>query len=169
MYCTAPDYVLAPEMLRETAELFSVDTELLGATIAAADRSPWTLAEQAAANAVLMRLNAILTRAATEADAYLRRRGYAVPLDGQQFPVLVVWTRSIARYHVQPRRDLTSEQSGRVERDYRDAIKAFQAIAKGELSLGANDPLASTASAGAGAVHVVAQPSVFARDAMPGY
>jgi phage gp36-like protein len=170
MYCTAATYVEAPEMLRETAELFAVDVDLLGATIAGTDRSAWTAPERATADAALMRLNAMLTRASNECDAYLRQRGYTLPLDAVQFPVLAVWARSIARYHVQPRRDLTSEQSGRVERDYRDAIKALTAISRGELSLGANDPLARTpAAANSSGVAVVSQPARFDDCALRGY
>lgn len=170
MYCTAAAYVEAPEMLRETAELFGVDEALLGATIAGEDRDEYEPADVARADLALARINAMLARATHEADAYLRQRGYTLPLDAAQFPVLAVWTRSIARYHIQPRRDLTSEQSGRVERDYRDAIKALTAIARGELSLGANDPLARTpASAASSGVTVAAQPSVFDAHALRSY
>lgn len=102
-------------------------------------------------------------------DSRLARRGYQLPLDHLQFPVLTVWARAIARYHLHPQRDRTNEETGRIERDYRNAIRSLNSIAKGELSLGANDPLAVDAGAqDGGAVRIESNPRMHSRGSLKG-
>jgi phage gp36-like protein len=78
--------------------------------------------------------------------------------------VLKTWTRMIARYHIQQQRDKTNEDSGRIERDYRSASRALEAVAAGDRALGAGDPLLDGSSAGS--PQVSAQDRIFTRDGL---
>jgi len=142
MYCTPAQFVDAPEMLNELSELYQIATALLAATIAGAPRDEWTPEEIAAADAALTSVQGHLVGAAAEVDARLVKRGYVLPLSAAQFPVLTTWSLAIARYHLNPQRERTDETTGRVERDYRNAIRDLNALANGDLSLGPEDPLA---------------------------
>lgn len=130
-----------PESLREYSELYGIEPALLHATLAGDDRSPWSADDVAAADAALASIERFIVQAAGEMDARLAVRGYELPVDAARFPVLAVWARAIARYHIHRQRDMESESSGRQERDYRDALRALDLIAEGKLSLGADDPL----------------------------
>lgn len=139
-YLAPAQLIDGPESLNELSELFGVEPALLKAVIAgevvAADP-----ADLGSAQAAVASITARIAEAQGEVDARLALRGYALPLDALQFPVLAVWTRAIARYHLHPQRDRTSEETGRIERDYRSAIRALDTLADGKLSLGAHDPL----------------------------
>ncbi len=164
MYVTPAQLANGPDSLNELSELFGVAADLLRATINGSDRSAWGTDETAAADDALARITAYCLQATGEIDAYLVKRGYTVPMDATQFPLLSVWGRSIARYHLHPQRDRTTEDSGRIERDYRDARKALEMVATGDLMLGAGDPLAvDDIDADAGSVRVVSQRRKFSR------
>ena len=67
------------------------------------------------------------------------------------------------RYHIHRQRDRTDEERGRIERDYREALRALDYVAQGKLSLGAGDPLAGAGPADGGAVRVASNPRMFTR------
>lgn len=143
MYLTPAQLADGPGARLEIAQLFELDADLLAATLAGADRSAWTADEIAATDAAVVTIEAVIQRADGEINAHLAQRGYTLPQDPQQFPVLITWCRAITRYHLQIQRDRTNEDTGRIERDYRDTLRALQAVAQGKLSLGAGDPLAA--------------------------
>lgn len=169
MYCTAAQLTDSAVRVEQLAKLFDVATALLVATIAGTARDAWTTDEIAVADDALAAINAELTRASAEADARLARRGYALPMSATQFPVLTVWCRSIARYHLHALRDGegADEDVGRIERDYRDARAALDLVAEGKLSLGAGDPLAVPAEgSAASSIRVTSKPRMFSRDSL---
>jgi len=165
-YVTPAQLADGPGSAQELAELFQIDRELLLATIASGDRSVWTADEIAAADAALLSIQGFIARADAEVNSRLARRGYALPMDPVQFPVLVVWARAITRYHVNPQRERTSKETGRVERDYWEALRALDLVAAGKLSLGAGDPMDVPASADQGAVRIASQDRLFSRESM---
>ncbi|RPE81843.1 phage protein Gp36 family protein [Vulcaniibacterium tengchongense] len=170
MYVTPAQLADGADALNELAELYQIDPPLLAATIAAGDRSRWTPEEIASADAALDSIVRFTLQAGGEIDARLAQRGYPLPQDPAQFPVLAVWGRAIARYHLHRQRDRTNEETGRIERDYRDAIRALDAVVAGKLSLGAGDPLAPTppSDPDGGAVRFSSQPRIFSRDKLEG-
>jgi phage gp36-like protein len=170
-YVTANQLAAGPGALKELTELGGVASpELMAATISGADRSSWTADEIEVADAMLASINQAIALADSECDARLRQRGYVLPIDVLQFPVLTVWARAIARYHLNLQRDRTNEETGRVERDYRDALRALQLVADGKLSLGANDPLApATPSAASSGPSYCADERVFDRNSLADY
>ena len=171
MYVTPAQLAEGSGAAQELTQLFDVASiALLLATIAGDDRSAWTAEEIAVADAALDAIEKAITLADGEVEARLAHRGYPLPQDPAQFPVLTVWARAIARYHLNLQRDLKTEDTGRVERDYRDALRALQQIADGKLSLGAGDPLAAPTPGSAGAgPEVCAPPRVFDRNTLEDY
>ncbi|MGQ0529990.1 MAG: phage protein Gp36 family protein [Panacagrimonas sp.] len=169
-YLTPTQFVEGPGMLQELAEPFNLPLDLLTATLNAADRSAWSADEIAAADAALASITVTLVRADAEMDTYFARRGYTLPLSAVQFPVLCTWARNIARYHAQPQRDKTNEESGRIERDYRSTLRTLELVAAGKLSLGAGDPISAVAQAEAedGAISICSEPRVFSRGTLRG-
>ena len=169
MYCTPAQLIDSEVRATQLAQLFDLPAALLVATIAGTPRDAWTPEEIAQADAALVAITAELVRATGEADARLARRGYILPSDPVHFPVLVVWVRAIARYHLHALRegeDFNTE-NGRIERDYREAREALDLIAAGKLSLGAGDPLAVPAEGSdAGAIRITSQPRMFGRDTL---
>jgi phage gp36-like protein len=166
-YLTPAQLVEGSGSLLEIAQLYELAPELLTATIANADRSAWSADEIAAADAALASIEDKLIGAASEVDSYLVRRGYALPLSAVAFPVLATWTRMIARYHIQQQRDRTSEDTGRIERDYRSALRSLEAVAAGERGLGAGDPLFVAPSAGElSTITVDSESRVFSRGSL---
>lgn len=163
-YVTPRQLAIGSGALLELSQLFEVAEDLLTATIEDGDRSAWQPAEIATADAALVVIVQACEQATSECDTRLVARGYAVPMSPEQFPVLVVWARSIARYHLNRNRDKTDEERGRIERDYRDALRSLDMVTKGTLSLGAGDPLA--ASGAADVVSVTSQPRIFSRDSL---
>jgi len=87
-----------------------------------------------------------IVRACGEIDARLAKRGYALPVDIKQFPIVGTWARSITRYLLHTQREGTQDTTGRIERDVRDAREFLDLVAAGKLVLGANDPLAANAA-----------------------
>ena len=162
-YVTPAQLADGPGAARELSELFDLAApELLIATVDGGDRSAWSVGEIEAADAALASIGRFILQADGEVNSRLAARGYTLPQDATQFPVLTTWARAIARYHLQRQRDKTSEESGRIERDYRDALRALDLVAAGKLTLGAGDPLATHAQ-GEGAIRVESQPRVFSR------
>ena len=161
MYVTPTQLADGSDATRELAELYGVDAELMAAVIAGGDTSAWEPEQVDAAEQALMSIDRYCEHATAEVDARLRQRGYVLPADPVRFPVLVVWSRAIARYHLNRNRDKTDEERGRIERDYRDALRALQLVAEGRLSLGADDPLAG--APGSGAVMATGADRIFSR------
>ena len=167
MYVTPAQLADGSDATKEYAELYGVDPALLAVVIAAGDTSAWPPAEVAAATAALASIERFCTQADGEVDARLAVRGYPLPQDPVQFPVLQVWARAIVRYHLNRLRDRTSEETGRIERDYREALRALDMVAAGKLTLGAGDPLAEGA-ADEGAVRMTSNARMFSRSTLGG-
>lgn len=169
MYCTPAQLIDSEVRAGQLAQLFDLPAALLVATIAGTPRDAWTPEEIAQADAALVAITAELARATGEADARLARRGYILPSDPVRWPVLVVWVRAIARYHLHALREGKefNDDNGRIERDYRDARQALDWVAAGKLSLGAGDPLAVPAEGSdAGAIRVTSKPRMFDRNSL---
>lgn len=171
MYVTPANLIDGAEAAKELAELYGIDDPALMVTvIAGGDTSAWTPAEVAAATDALASITRFCTQADGEVNTRLAQRGYPLPQSATQFPVLAVWARAIARYHLHRQRDRTNEETGRIERDYRDALRALDQVAAGKLSLGAGDPLApgpaNPTDPATGAVRVTSQPRMFSRDTL---
>ncbi len=171
MYVTAAQLADGSASLQELAELYTVDQPLLAAVIAGDSTGAWPTGEVAAAMMAVSSIERFAQQATAEVDARLAQRGYTLPLDPAQFQILGVWARAIARYHLHRQRDKTSEESGRIERDYKDALRSLDLVAAGKLSLGANDPLVPSAGNPAaddagGAVRVTSKPRMFNRDSL---
>lgn len=158
-YCTPSQFVQGAGMLDELSQLFDVPSDLMRATIESADRGAWSADEIASADAALSSLQATADRVDSEIDAYLTRRGYGLPLSSTLHPVLVSWARNIMRYHVAPQRDVTEETKGRIERDYTHTLRQLTMVARGEIGIGANDPLTDDA----GVPDVSGPPRLFSR------
>lgn len=167
MYVTPANLADGADALKELSDLYGIDAALLAATIAAGDRSAWTPGETAAADDALASITRFIGQADGEIDARLAHRGYPLPQDATAFPILTVWGRAIARYHLHRQRDRTSEDTGRIERDYRDAIRSLDLVAAGKLSLGAGDPLAAIDPAdSAGGVRIESSVRIFTRETL---
>ncbi|MEF2154654.1 DUF1320 domain-containing protein [Luteimonas sp. FXH3W] len=151
------------ETWREVSELYELTVDDLKVVIA----SDGVTDNQQAAEAYASLLR-FCAQADAEVDSRLARRGYPLPLSATQFPVLTVWARAIARYHIHRNRDRSSEETGRIERDYRDALRALDMVAEGTLSLGANDPLLATAGEDPASVEVHSNARLFSRDTLGG-
>lgn len=170
MYLTPLQLASGAQASRELAELFELPLELWQLTLSGGDRSAYSPAEIEAADAGLAAVQDACERASGEVDAYLAQRGYELPLAPLQFPVLGTWTRAIARYHTHLTRERASTELGRIERDYRDARAALERVAAGQLSLGANDPLAPGVSdpdaEDTGPIRFTSKPRMFSRDSL---
>ena len=166
-YITPTQLADGPDMLNELSELFGVEPALLKAAIAGEDISDWPEGEPLVAVDALATIGQRILQAGGEIDARLGRRGYPLPQDPVQFPILTVWARAIARYHLHPQREGTQETTGRIERDYRDAIRALDLVADGKLSLGAGDPLATDPAAPEGGrVRIAGNDRLFSRKSL---
>jgi len=167
MYVTPTHLADGSDATKELAELYGIDPALLAALIAGEPTGAWPPVDVDAAGAAVASITRYCAQADAEVDARLAQRGYPLPQDAVRFPVLTVWARAIARYHLNRNRDKTDEARGRIERDYRDALRALDAVAAGTLSLGAGDPLAG-AGADDGAVRIASQPRMFDRRSLRG-
>lgn len=167
-YITVPELAEGAGMLQELAEPFGVAVDLMAATIADGDRSAWTSDEIEDADNALAAIQNTLTRAAAEMNPFLVKRGYPLPLSSSDFPVLKTWQRSIFRYHHQPQRDRTNEETGRIERDYRATLQTLRAVGNGEQPIGENDPVFEVAGS-AGSPDYTCEPRVFSRDTLGGF
>lgn len=168
MYVTATQLADGSASLNELAELYTVAPALMAAVLAGGNTGLWEPEDVAAAVEAQASIERFATQATAEVDTRLAQRGYALPLSPLQFPTLAVWARAIARYHLHRQRDRTSEDTGRIERDYKDALRALDLIATGKLSLGAGDPLAPAVAnplddAEGGAVRIASNPRMFTR------
>lgn|GEM_PF-5256462 len=172
MYVSPHQLSSRPGGSLDLAQLFELPLELWDATLAAGDRTAFSALEIAAADAALIAVTEQCEAATGEVNAYLSQRGYLLPADVVKFPVLMVWTRAFALYHLHPHREALDEGVGRIERDYRDARRALLLVAGGALSLGAGDPLApvnsDSADADAGRVRITARPRLFSRGTLGG-
>ncbi|WP_411832322.1 phage protein Gp36 family protein [Pseudoxanthomonas mexicana] len=167
MYVTPAHLADGSDSLKELSELYGVDAPLLAAVIAGGDTGAWPADDVAAASEALASIQRFIVQADGEVDARLAQRGYPLPQDAAQFPILTVWARAIARYHLHRQRDKTSEETGRIERDYRDALRALDQVAAGKLSLGVNDPLAPAPAdpddPGTGSTRLISNERMFSR------
>jgi len=153
MYLTAQQLAGGADVHNELSELFGVAPELLALMLQGVTPDPadWSPAELAHAVSALDEIEQTIVRACGEIDAHLAKRGYALPVDVQRFPIVGTWARNIARYLLHVQREGTQETSGRIERDYRNAQEFLGLVSAGKVLLGANDPLATPAG---GTVHV---------------
>jgi len=165
MYLTPAQLASGVDMRAEMSELFGVPPELLALVFAGdtPDPNEWMPAELAAAVNAVDEIEQTIVRASGEIDARLAQRGYTLPVDVQRFPIVGTWARSITRYLLHTQREGTQETTGRIERDYRDAIRSLNLIAEGKLLLGANDPLAASAG---NAVHLSSPERQFSRNTL---
>lgn len=162
-YISPAQLARGPEALKELSELLGVEPTLLQLTIDGGDRSAYSADEIAAADAALATILDYIGRGDSEIEARLAQRGYPLPVPVTSFPILTVWAAAIVRYHLARMRDRTSEEIGRVERDYRDALRALQMVAEGKQSLGAADPLRPADARG---IELASQPRIFTRDTL---
>lgn len=163
-YITPAQLARGPEALKELSELLGVDPTLLQLTLDGGDRTDYSDVEIAGADAALATLTDYIGRGDAEIDARLAQRGYALPLSAASFPILTVWAAAIVRYHLARMRDRTTEETGRVERDYREALRALALVADGKLSLGANDPL--TVAQQTDGIQISSNPRIFTRSTL---
>jgi len=165
LYLTPARLAGGPEMLSELSELFGVPSDLLALLLAGQTPDPaeWTPGELASAVHALDEIEQTITRACGEIDARLAKRGYALPVDVTRFAIVGTWARWIARYLLHVQREGTQETTGRIERDYRDALKALDAVAEGKLLLGMSDPLAASS---ANPVHLSGPGRQFSRQSL---
>jgi len=165
MYLTSAQLASGVEMRHELSELFGVPADLLALVFAGESPDPaeWSPAELARAVSALDEIEQTIVRACGEIDARLARRGYVLPVDVRQFPIVGTWVRSITRYLLHTQREGTQEATGRIERDARDAREFLQLVADGKVLLGANDPLATSAG---GSVHLSGPGRHFSRQTL---
>lgn len=173
MYVTVEQLADGSNSLQELAELYNVDVHLLAAVIVGDSTVAWEPSQATAAVEAVASIGRFAAQADAEVDARLAQRGYPLPMVAAQFPILTVWARAIARYHLHRQRDRTTEETGRYERDYKDAQRALDLVAIGKLSLGAHDPLSpalpdpNSDDAG-GAVRITSKKRMFSRDTLGG-
>ena len=151
--------VATPEHARQVA------TDLMEATLRGGDRSAWPADQVAVADDALQRIQDAVTEAESLIDGYLAKRSYPLPLS--PVPKLVTgWVRDIARYLLHKDRG-GKEDSDPIVRNYKDALKFLGLIAKGEFSLGAEDPI--TSNPDLLDVRFESAPSVFDRKSRSAY
>lgn len=146
-----------------TAEhLALVDSDLLDATLRGADRSDWTAEEIAAADAVLARIEAIIAEVDETIDAHLARRVSTLPVSPVP-KVLLSIARSFVRYELH--KDAADSEHP-VVRDYKDKRRLLEAIAKGDVTLGIEDPTAEARAEGL--IHTSSRERIFTRRTLDG-
>lgn len=91
--------------------------------------------DEGAGNVVTSRVDKAIYMADSEIDGYLGRR-YTVPMDPAP-AILNTYAVDMAIYHIYSRRMGAPEHR---EKRYKSAIKFFEMVADGKVSLGANDP-----------------------------
>ena len=168
MYLTPAQLTDGPDSLNELSELFGLAPALLSALIRGGAVDAWQADEVQRGRDALTTIAARISQASSEIDARLAVRGYPLPQDAQRFPILTVWARAIARYHLHPQREGTQETTGRIERDYKDALRALREVAEGTLSLGAGDPVANNSAPASSAVRVQGNARIFNRGTLGG-
>lgn len=137
-YATATDLLFfgANELAQLAApEDNRVTGELLRLTIAGGDRSTYTAAEIAAADAALVRLNGVLDRASKRIDSYLAPR-YPLPLDAQLIAgsELIQACMDISRFML-----MEDAATDTVKDRYDRAIAWLRDLSNGKASLGPVD------------------------------
>jgi phage gp36-like protein len=146
-----------------TAEhLAVVDSGLLDATLRGTDRSDWTVDEQAAADAVLARITEIIAEVDETIDGYLAKRVSTLPLSPVP-KVLLSIARSFVRYELH--KD-AADREHPVVRDYQDKRRLLEAIAKGDVTLGIEDPTAEARAEGL--IHTSSRARIFTRESLDG-
>lgn len=146
-----------------TAEhLAVVDSELLDATLRGTDRSDWTVDEQAAADAVLARISEIIDEVSETIDGYLAKRVSTLPVNPVP-KVLLTIARAFVRYELH--KD-AADREHPVVRDYQDKRKLLEAIAKGDVTLGIEDPTAEARAEGL--IHTSSRERIFTRGTLDG-
>lgn len=151
MYITLPELAdrPGPEELSQVAtpqRYRPVDADLLDALLRGNPVSDWTAEEIEVGAQALDRIVSAVNDAQAYIDGFLQQRGY-LPLQ-QRFGLVTGWARAIARYLLHQNRLGPGEEKDPIVRDYKDAVKFLQMTAKGEFSLGAEDPV-NNASSGA--------------------
>jgi len=131
------------DLAQRAAPSAMVDGALLQATVQAADRSAWSAEAQAAADAALLRLQAVLQQASSHADTYMFPRYRAVmPLSpelvaGSALPAVVA-AIALKRLHGH----LVPEE---VRKGCQWADDYLRDVSKGVVSLGAVDATVAVA------------------------
>lgn len=154
---------------RELAQLVSdamqgavVDPALFDATLRGADRSAYSPAEIAAADAAAARVVEAVEDATARIDGFLGQRGYQLPLS--PVPRIVAgWCRDITHYLLSGSRP-TDDRSDPIVRGYRDAMRLLEQLAAGKFSLGGDDPMA--VGQADLAVEVSGRTRIFSRDSL---
>lgn len=166
-YVTLPQLAELPGAL-ELAQVASdahqgvVDAALMELTLLGGDRSSYEADLVAAADQAKARIVQAILEADGLIDGYLGKR-YTLPLPSPP-GILVTWARAIARYKLHQDR-ISNEQSDPIARDYRDALKFLREVAKGDFSLGLEDP--ESQALGEGEIRIDAGKKVFGRDHLP--
>lgn len=144
MYITLPELAdrPGPEELSQAAtpgRRRAVDPDLLDALLRGQPVTDWTPEEIEVGALTLDVIVSAVNDAQAYIDGFLQQRGY-LPL-GQRFGIVTGWARAITRYLLHKDRLGPGEDKDPIVRDYRDAVKFLQLTAKGEFSLGAEDPV----------------------------
>lgn len=137
-----------------------VAAELMELTLRDGDRSDFTAEEIEAADEARDRIEQAAREATGLVDGYIGKR-YRLPLPNPP-KILATWARSITRYKLHANR-ISDERTDPIARDYRDALKFLEQVAKGQFSLGLDDP----EDAGAGEVRMDPGHKVFGRRYLP--
>ena len=138
-----------------------ISAVLMEATLRGGDRSAFTPEQIADADDALARIQAI-TETDDLVNGYLARR-YTLPLPSTPGP-LVTWSRHIVRYKLHGDR-ISGDGNDPVVRDYKDAIRFLEKVAKGEFSLGLEDP--TTGDSAPGSFQFDTGSKVFGREHLP--
>jgi phage gp36-like protein len=107
-------------------------------------------------------VDAAITDADAEIDGYCGRR-YPVPMDPVP-PILRKFSVDIAIYNLYQRRQGAPDDR---EKDYKNAIRFLENIAKGLVSLGSTDP--DGVPAATNKPTIVSATKIFSRDKMAGW
>ena len=138
MYATASQLIkrFDAQELAQVAVPKEIDAALLVLTIDEGDRSAYTAAEIAAADAALVKVNQALTDASGDVDSYLEAK-HTLPLSSVPLKLEQVCC-DIARYNLYD--DHATEH---ISKRYDDAIKYLTKVSKGDISLGIDENNAS--------------------------
>jgi phage gp36-like protein len=137
-----------------------VSTALMRLTLTGGSRAEYSAADIAIADRALAVVNDAIADTDQVIDGFLAKR-YALPLNPVP-SILRNWARVIVRYKLHAHR-ITDPRVDPVARDYNDAMKLLQLTADGKFSLGAADPVETSA---AGDVQTAGPDRVFTTDTL---